>query len=180
MPRDYVKEMDDLFEKIIDNRDGYILRDIASEALTWCQENDPELLEGWLKLQAEDLMWHTLSRRESRDRARSSLTNRHAVFEEALRSAGPGGDREKAQGYLSMLDTRFVCNQDQVRKKYGQMTKTEVLFVANTYGRLEQRSRLRRLFHETVAEQLKEGQVVGDQFNPHRLLGIQMQLGIND
>jgi hypothetical protein len=172
--------MDDLFEKIIDNRDGYILRDVAAEALKWCEEQDADLLEGWLRLRAEDMIWQTLSHRESKQRARSATVNRHAVFEEALRSASPGGDQQQAKDYLSMLDTRFACNPDQVRKKYGQMSQEEVLFVAGTYGRLENRSRLRRMFHEAVANQLLPGEVVGDKFTPHRLLGIQMELGISD
>jgi|SRR5688572_9066041 len=180
MPRDYAREMDDLFIKIIDNKESYVLRDVAAEAHQWCQEHDPDLLNGWLELQAEDMMWHALNRRETADRAKASRVNRHAVFEQALQSAAPDGDRREAKAYLSMLDTRFACNSSQERKKYGQMTKTEVLHVAGTYGKLEQRSKLRRMFHEMVANGLSEGQTVGDQFTPRRLLDIQRELGIND
>lgn len=179
MPRDYVREMDDLFAKIIDDRPSYVLRDVATEARQWCQDNDPDLLTGWLGMQAEDLLWQTLNRRESSQRARSSLANRHAVFQAALDSAA-SPDKTVAQEYLSMLDTRFACNAERERKKYGQMTKDEVRFVAGTYGKLEHRSRLKRMFHEAVANGLGAGEVVGDKFDPARLLEIQQQLGIVD
>lgn len=180
MPRDYVREMDALFAKLIDDRDSFVLRDIANEALTWCQEHDPELLRGWLTLQAEDMLWHVLSRKQAGERANASRVNRHAVFQDALNSAVPGGSGKQAREYLSMLDARFACNAKREHKKYGLMTKEEVLFVAETYHKLETRSGLRRLFHETVARELQEGQTVADIFSPHRLMGIQRELGIDD
>lgn len=178
--RDYVHEMDALFAKIIDDRPSYVLRDVAAEAHQWCRDNDPTLLDGWLAMQAEDLLWRVLTQRESNQRANSTRLNKHAVFQQALDSASPGGDGIKAKDYLSMLDTRFACNSQQERKKYGQMSKEEVLFVAHTYANLERRSGLRRRFHEMVAEGLKDGQVVADSFDPIRLLRIQQELGIAD
>ena len=179
MPRDYVREMDALFAKIIDDRPSYVLRDVAAEARQWCQDNDPDLLLGWLGMQAEDLLWQSLTRREAGQRARASTANKHAVFQAALDSAS-GPDKAAARDYLSMLDTRFACNINQERKKYGQMTKEEVMFVASTYARLENRSRLKRLFHEAVAGGLGEGEIVGDKFDPGCLLAIQQELGIPD
>lgn len=179
MPRDYVREMDALFAKIIDDRPSYVLRDVAAEARQWCQDNDPDLLLGWLGMQAEDLLWQVLARREAGQRARSSTANKHAVFQAALSSAG-SSDKTAATEYLSMLDTRFACNVRQERKKYGQMTKEEVMFVAETYARLEKRSKLKRLFHEAVANGLGEDETVGDKFDPARLLAIQQELGIAD
>lgn len=180
MSRDYVREMDELFKKLVDDRDSYVLRDVANEALVWCEQNDPELLQGWLALQAEDMMWHALSRMQAGERARATRVNQHAVFQDALRSASSGDNQTKARDYLSMLDARFACNPGHEHKKYGLMTKEEVLYVATTYQRLENRSRLRRMFHEAVARELKEGETVQDVFSPHRLMGIQRELGIDD
>lgn len=181
MPRDFAREMDQLLASLIDDRDSIILRELAAEALNWCREHDPELLQGWLELQAEDMLWHSLTRKQSYERASATRVNRHAVFQAALESAEkPGGDKAEARAYLSMLDTRYACNSRREHKRYGLMTKEEVTYVANTYANLEQRSRLRRMFHQAVADELGEGQTVADVFSPTRLLGIQRELGIDD
>ena len=180
MARNYVQEMDRLLARLINDRDSFVLREIANEALTWCQENDPELLEGWLALQAEDMLWHMLTKRQAGERAKATRVNNHAVFQGALESAEQGGDKRAAKSYLSMLDARYACNPQHEHKKYGLMTREEVNYVANTYARLENRSKLRRMFHEAVAAGLGEGETVGDKFTPARLLGIQRELGIDD
>lgn len=171
--------MDAVLTRFTSQQDTYVLRDVAAKVMAWCQENDPELLNGWLELQAQDMLWHTLTRREQNDRLRTQRATKHAVFANALRSAA-NGDYEPAKEQLSILDARYACNPGRERKKYRSMTKEEVLHVAGNYGRVESHSRLRRIFHETVARSLEEGEVVGDRFTAEGLYLIQRELGLDD
>jgi hypothetical protein len=177
-PRDYAGEMDAVLTQFTSPEESYVLRDVAAKVMAWCEENDPDLLEGWLKLQAQDMIFHTLSRIEQSTRHKSERGTKHAVFAAALASAA-NGDYAPAKEQLSILDARYAVGPKSDRKKYRSMTKTEVLAVAGNYGRMEKHSKLRRMFHEMVAEHLVEGEVVGDKFTATQLYNIQRELGID-
>jgi hypothetical protein len=176
--RDYASEMDSVLAQFISPEENYVLRDVAAKVIAWCEEHDPALLEGWLRLQAQDLVFHTLSRNEQKERQRSERGTKHAVFAAALASA-VNGDYAPAKEQLSILDARYSVGAKSNRKKYRAMTREEVLTIAGSYGRMEAHSRVRRLFHEMVAERIGDGETVGDKFDATQLYSIQRELGID-
>jgi hypothetical protein len=179
MPRDFASEMEDVFNRHTADRDSYVLRDVAAKVIAWCQHNDPELLQGWLSLRAQDMIWDTLNKREQSNRLKAQRSTKHAVFNRALEAAY-NGNAQPAREQMSMLDAKFSCTPNHDRKKYRTMTSEEVLHVARNYARIEKHSGLRRAFHEMVAAKLLPGEVVGDRFTAESLYNIQYELGLED
>lgn len=175
--RDYAADMNELFAQFTKD-DSYNLRDVAIRIVEHCQQNDRDLLNGWLDIQAGDLIWGALLRKENSQRALSIRSTKHAVFQEALREAA-NGNPAPAQEYVSILDGRFTT-PSKVRKRYSAMNREEVEYLASRYGHMEKRSQLHRIFHETVARALGEGEMVGDKFDATRLYEIQQNLGLTD
>lgn len=106
-------------------------------------ENDPELLDGWLRRQAVRILAQTIrdDERFRRIRARSQGTPR------AFAAAAKSGDPER----LSVFAAHLVVSTDNTRRTIGQMTGADHLFVAGRYGREANRAKMLESFHRAVA-----------------------------
>jgi hypothetical protein len=143
-PRDYVGEMDALIAQAIpgDNQGTFISAIIARDIILRLREQDPDLLDGWLRAYAEhSLTWRiTQQARSARARARNRAPA--VEFDTA------------AQGGRITLDAWLVVSDQQARRRVADMTAIDHRYVAHRHTRRGNAALALAAFHEAVAVQL--------------------------
>lgn len=156
IPRDYVSEMRELIDKETADR-PYVPRVVASNVVARLRQTDPDLLKGWLDLQAEHFVWQFIN-----DRDRSMRTAaRHAAKPKAFA-------QDVRNGTLTRwLNVPFTV-EDGSRKRLAEMTEHDVLFAAETYRARARDNRMTEAFLRAVARKL-EGRKVSDVYDDKTL-----------
>ena len=142
--RDYVADMNALIERILkqDNPDGLVVGVAASSLFHHLQDDDPELLEGWLRAVALPVLSQTISRRISSQRA----TANRRILSRAFGEAALSGDADLLAAFRQM----HPVNEQGLRKAACDMTGREHEFVAGTYERTGRTMLMVAEFHRQV------------------------------
>lgn len=154
--RQYAVEMRELVDETAAAQSSYIPRILASEIIAKLRRNDPDLLAGWLDLQAEHFVWQMIN---DRDRSRRSYMRIHAgrgAFAEAAERFS-GGDSEALDNFLSM---RFTV-EDGSRRELHTLRRDSLTFVADTYEKREKENRFNKTIFRAMAEHVGN-RTVGD------------------
>lgn len=137
--RDYATEMEAFISEHEPSGD-VVLAIFAIDLVEKLQNEDPELLLGWLMVHAPDLMheWVRAKWRKSRNRIQ---TRRH----EAHVAMTTNGDMS------IFLHHRFVVDDKNTHRLLGDMTGADHLFVAKGYERDSKAAKMRAALHRAAA-----------------------------
>lgn len=153
MARDYVAEMRDLINKATAAEpDGYIPGVVAAGIVFELRENDPELLHGWLDMQAEQFVREAIGARDRSIRSRMRSTSGRREFGEA-KDRFDDGDSAALDGYLHLPIT-VAAN---VHKPLGILTHEELIVARNEY----QKRANTNLFYVRVLDAVAERVTIG-------------------
>jgi hypothetical protein len=156
--RDYIAEMDARIEAATRGSD-WVAAVVAEKLCGQLLENDPELLDGWLRAMAIPLLRRVIGLRvhhERRAAKRGARARAFAATAADLEAAEGGSERESAAAaLLGMFSEIHVVDEDQTRKRAADMTGAEHLFVAeNTYQRSANTALMLAAFHRAVAKKV--------------------------
>lgn len=144
--RDYLAEMD---KKIADATAGteWIAPVVAAKLHADLLADDPELLDGWLRAIAPEVLRQAIGNRSRAAR----LAARHGAKPRAFAAAAEAGDTAALVG---MFAVDYVVAPDRTRKRAGDMTGPDHEYVAGEYADTANTARLLAAFHRAVAEQV--------------------------
>ena len=142
----------------------YSSRELARQIVDRLRHDHPDLLQEWLNLQAEDLLWMVINQQDRSDRAHSRRTSSRSVFTEA---AGDSSEPERRQRLTSWLTTRYVT-ADGLRTELGAMRKADLTFVAQAYQDRANVSQLQAEFMTALSRKVGRG-TVADHFDEETL-----------
>ena len=153
--RDYVREMRDFLAKNPPKGD-VIASDHAEKLVKRLQQRDPDLLSGWLMVNAVALLSADIRRtwvNERRTKARTEMAK-------AMQRGDSGAMKRAAQ---TVFDTeRFVVDNKNTWRILGDMTKKDHTFVAAKYDERSQEAHVRAAFHRALARRLTGNQKTSD------------------
>jgi hypothetical protein len=131
--------------------------EVAARVVTHLRINDPELLAKWLDAQAVPIIRGAItSIRASRRASAAGARNKSAsVFQEAVRKYEAGDE----SALSPWLDTDFVINQDQQRKRLGDMEQEDLVYAAEAYTDQARYSTMKAAFLRAIANRVGAGTV---------------------
>jgi hypothetical protein len=156
--RDFASEMRSVIDSATDNavslHGGYTPRKLASDIVHQLKMTDPELLDGWLSDQAEQILWRTINDidRSSRGHLRATATRRAFAL---AAGAYAEGDTEALKEYLSL---RFTV-EDGTRRPLRNLRQADLLFVSASYASQAKRSTFMATVMAKLAERVGDGKV---------------------
>lgn len=161
--RDYAAEM----RRIVDAETGdvpYVSRVVATHVVEKLRATDPELLTGWLNAQADVFIWQMINDRDRSIRARARSTSSARRFSAAAADAEAGDSTALAK----WLTVPFTV-ADGTRRQLGEMSRDDVLFVADSYGARARENKMTEAFLRAIARKVAKGGAVRDYFSDEAL-----------
>lgn len=160
--RDYAAEVRALVDA--ETAEGpYVPRVVADHLVTKLRATDPDLLDGWLHLNASHLFWDLIDRRDRSRRSHARRTAARGEFRSALvdRTAG---DVDPLRRFLDMPLTVGSGH----RKRLADLTAVELRHVADTYIARADDNLLMAAFLRVLAKKVKRG-TVADHYTDDQL-----------
>jgi hypothetical protein len=133
--------------------DGDIAPVVAARIVAKLSATDPELLAGWLQLQAVAMLTEAIGAID-----RSARTHARAVA-----SRGAFSDAATAGDVSGFLATRFVVDEQNTRMALAGMKAEHLRFVAARYSDTAKSARMEAAFFRALAKKVGAGSV-GDHF----------------
>jgi hypothetical protein len=133
--------------------DGTTARIAASEIVAQLRKENPRLLRGWLDLHAETFVTRYIG-----DECRSLRS--YAVSQRARSVFGEALDSEEPEDRL--FDLLYVVNEEKLRKRLADMTKSDHIFVAEKHEQRSKKSLLEAAFHRALAKRIAKGKTTAD------------------
>jgi hypothetical protein len=127
---------------------------VAIQIVNWLQQNDPELLDGWLHQQAHNMIRAAINQRDSSARTYNRIHSRRSVFQRAAVAAG-GGDT----GPLSNFIDEVYSIESGEKKPLGLLYHNDLIYVAKTYEDRERENGLQKAFLRALADRVGDQQV---------------------
>jgi hypothetical protein len=161
--RDFAADMTSVITAEIG--DGpYVSAVIALHIVEKLRATDPELLAGWLDLQAVGILRDAISTRSRSEKASARATRGRSVFGDAAREHDDGD----STALTSFLDVRYVVDEEHTRTRLAEMRKPELLFAADDYRRQANENLLEEAFLRALAKKVGARQVA-DVFDDDKL-----------
>lgn len=146
----------------------YVPRAVAGEIVEKLRAYDPDLLAAWLDAQAEHFIWQMINDRDRSVRSRARATCGRAAFAEAAAEQSDGPATSDISPKLrKFLHVPFTVG-DGRRLPLGQMGRSDLVFVADGYGRRARDNTLMAAFMKALSKKVKTG-VVADYFDDEQL-----------
>jgi uncharacterized membrane protein YccC len=146
LERDHNTEMNALMSRVLESSDDIVVAVEASKLVAHLAETDPELLRGWLAVNAEQFVADTLGSRLRSKRGYVRRTSTARAFAVAARS----GDLAA----LHPFRTRHIVDDRYTQRAVGKMDGNDHLFVAQSYDLSAQTSQMLAAFHRAVARRV--------------------------
>lgn len=162
MSRNYASDMRAVIDEAT-SHGPYVSAVIAEQVVEKLRANDPDLLHGWLDLQAVQFVRLAINARDCSQRSHARMTAGRSVFRDAA-AAAEAGDPEPLGAFLK---TVYVV-EDGSRVRLSEMTKPDLLFVAEAYAQRAAESLLQEAFLRAVAKKVG-GRKVSDVFSEDKL-----------
>lgn len=169
MTREYAAEMRALIDAET-SHGPYVSRQIAREIVEKLEANDPDLLTGWLMVHAERLIWGAINERDRSTRSQARATGSRSAFAAAA-SEHEAGD-SKALGHW--LGCRYAV-EDGSRRVLAELTKADLLFVAESYEDRARQNSFEAAFFKALAKKVRTG-TVADHFTEDKLAELRASL----
>jgi|SRR5580765_2112607 len=162
-PRDYAAEMAGLIEQFA-SKGPYTPRVLASDIVQFLRDNDPALLDGWLRAQAEQFVWQAINDADRHLRGSLGQTAKPRAFSKATAALRKTGDTTQLRQFL---DARYTI-ADGTRRPLAELTAADVEYVASGYAKLARANALKAAFFGALAKRIGEG-TVADHFTDEQL-----------
>lgn len=160
--RDFVGEMRAVIEAATSNA-PYVSRVVAAEIVGKLRADDPDLLTGWLDLQAEQMVHAAINERDRSARA-SARAN---VGRTRFRDAADQADLGDLGPLRRLLDMPFVVQSGQ-RLPLGRMTGYDCGYVAESYESTARRARMHAALLRALEDRIG-GERVEEHFSEEQL-----------
>jgi hypothetical protein len=170
MERNYVAEMRALIDEET-SHGPYVSATIAQNIVDKLRANDPELLDGWLHIQAATLIRQAINLRDSSQRTHARITASRSVFAQAAIEAEAGNP----EPLTKFLDTVYVVD-DGSRVRLRDMRAAQLNFAADSYRRRAQDAMMQQAFLRVLARKIGTG-TVEDHFDEVRLAKLWRDIG---
>lgn len=148
--RNYSAEMLAKIREAIPDWD-YVPSVVAQNLVEELEANDPELMVGWLYEQAVPMLANLIVEFSRANRRTARATATRGRFDAAAKRFEAGEETA-----LNVFRAEFVVDVENTRRKIGDMTGPDHLFVARSYRKSEKKSAMEAAFHEAVAEKIGE------------------------
>jgi hypothetical protein len=150
----------------------YVSRHVARDIVVRLTAEDPELLDGWLHDQAEQLIWAAINERDRAARAAARISaSRAGTFAEAA-DEYQAGDPTKLNKFLK---ARYVV-WDGTRRELATLAHDDLLFVANQYATRSKSNAFEAAFFHALARRVRTG-TVKDYFTEEQITALRNSLG---
>lgn len=167
--RDYVGEMNNLVAAET-GHGPYVSRIVAEHVVAKLRALDPDLLNGWLQVGAEQFVWQMINDRDRSTRARARAAKPRTAFAEAAEKYATG-DASALDGWL---DVPYTLDGG-TRKRMGDLTSDDLLEVAASYETRAANNRLEAMWLRAIAKRVGSGKVA-DHFTDDQLADMRASL----
>ena len=150
--RNYLAEMDQLIAEATEGS-SWVAPVIAAKLYAELLENDPELIDGWLHIVGTDALSRAIRGKAAAARARERNRARRGEFADSARNFEKGEDSYGVK-LLGLFAVMHVVNGDEVRKRAGEMTGADHLYVSERYRARGETALMEAAFHRAVAEKV--------------------------
>lgn len=154
--------------------DGTTTSVVAAEIASKLRAEDPDLLSGWLDLNAEQFITRFLGDQARSRRSHAVSSRPRSAFARAAERFA-SGDREPLYSIFS--DTTFVVDEEKTHKSVGSMTKADHLFVSNDYGQQAAPLLFEAAFHKAVAKRIPNGKTTADVMSEEDYVRLRSSIG---
>jgi hypothetical protein len=160
MHRDYAVEMlDKVTSTFATPSDGPMSAMIvAKRVVAELEAKDPDLLRGWLKLNAEDILRRYVGLVQGSERSHNRAISGRRAFAEA-RDAHETGDSEPLRAHTTWLQTMFTVDDKYSRLALGDCTATELRYVSGRYEQTARSASFEAVFFGQLAEKVGDKKV---------------------
>jgi hypothetical protein len=163
--RDYLRDMSEYLGEVVPEGE-YVAQLVAQNIVNVLLEEDKDLLIGWLTLKAPAILTDVIVRRSNGRRHTLKIHRQRDEFSQAAEKY----EKDRDPAHLRPFTFEYVVSSDNLRRKVGQMTAGDCLFVADMYDDLARNAKMRSAFHRAVARRLAPGQTVEDAFTEEAYL----------
>lgn len=154
--RDYLSDMAKLITDNIPEGVDFKAVDIATNIYSKIEATDPELLEGWLRVQAVSILSTQITARRSY-LARTAIRQEPSKFQQAA-EAFENGDTEPLSVFLQTV----AVNSDNIVRPLGNITKTDALWISESHAKRAKAAAFESEFYAAVAKKIPDGQTLSD------------------
>jgi hypothetical protein len=130
---------------------GWVAGTVANRLRHQLERDDPQLLNAFLRLMADDTLRSFISARE---RSRRAVERARAG---SRRFAQAAADAEDARDYGLMsgaFAVSYVVDSSNMRRRVADMTGADHVYVADRYAHSANEARMLSAFHRAVAERV--------------------------
>lgn len=145
------------FQDFVDERrptGDYVLAVFAADLVTELRETNPDLLTNWLDINAAQFVTQVLGDQERSRRGRLLSDAPRSVFKIAANRFRAGDESAFAQ--------YFVVSDDKLRRRLGDMTRADHLFVAEWHIKRSNAALFEAAFHRAIAKRIPVGMTTKD------------------
>jgi hypothetical protein len=136
---------------------------IAEQIVEKLRATDPDLLQGWLDMQAVGFLRHAINLRDCSQRSHARATAGRSVFRDAADAADDGD-----AGPLSAFLATVYVVEDGSRVRLSEMRQPELIYAADDYGKRAAENLLQEAFLRALAKKVGTGRV-SDHYDDSKL-----------
>lgn len=140
---------------------------VAKRIVIELEETDPDLLRGWLHLQAEDILRRYVGLVQGSERAHNRAVSGRRAFQEA-REAHENGDSEPLMAHTTWLSTMYVVDDSYTRRPLGECTAVDLRYVSGRYETTARRASFEAVFFNMLADKVGDDKV-GDVYSEEEI-----------
>ncbi len=154
--RDFSAEFDAYIAASLPETD-YVAAVVAGEVVDKLRVNDPELLAGWLDMRAAVVVTDFIGSQQRSQRASASRGRGAAEFADAADRFKDGDSSA-----LAPFSTLLVVTEENLRRRIGDMSKADHLFVAEQHVKRSEAALFEAAFHRAIAKRIPAGKTTRD------------------
>jgi hypothetical protein len=170
--RDYNADMLAAIKRAVPKRGGWVASDVAQKLVATLEENDVDLLHGWLAENSRSIMTDYVSRVMTSRPASRPKTAIKSAFNDAVTSPTP------AAAVSRWLSSTYAVADDNTRKALGEMTKDDLLYVADRHERRAKENQFEAIFFQVLARRVPKGKVVDDVLSEKQIVNVREGISV--
>lgn len=162
--RDHANEMRKVIDSYTRTGEPYVAGVVANRIAAWLWEHDPDLLSGWLELNAVAFIRQTIASRDAAGRTRARHAARGRTFAAAA-NAHQHGDPEPLTDFLNVI----AVTANGARKRLSELTAADLHLVAVDYEARARDNRMYATFLRTLEAKVGD-KTVGQVYTEDQLV----------
>ena len=135
-----------------------VARLAADDLIAKLRLADPELLARWLDIRAGETLGAYIRERLNSRRSYARSMHKRSVFAHAVVEYQVTGNASAFQ----LFETLVTVGPNNLRRRFGDLTKEDCLYVAESYARSRRESEFYERFHRRLADRLGDGRTIRD------------------